>query len=91
MKKRLDLLNHAPFTRLTVIAEAGLDKNRNARWKCRCVCGKEVVVLGHNLVTGLTRSCGCLRKDFNRVRKNPPPELLAELRPLAKRRVGHSP
>ena len=46
------------FGRLTVIAEAGRAKNRNVLWKCRCDCGKEVIVQSGNLPNGHTRSCG---------------------------------
>lgn len=35
-------------------------------WKCQCECGKTVIVLGANLRSGATRSCGCLRNDTNR-------------------------
>lgn len=31
------------------------------RW--RCDCGNEVVLWNRNVVKGLTKSCGCLRKD----------------------------
>lgn len=33
------------------------------RWKCICVCGKEVIVIGADLQKGLTQSCGCLRRE----------------------------
>jgi len=32
---------------------------RRTRWRCRCVCGKEVVVDGGNLRSGASESCGC--------------------------------
>lgn len=31
-------------------------------WRCRCVCGNEVVQTSRNLTSGNTRSCGCFRK-----------------------------
>lgn len=30
-------------------------------WLCLCDCGKEKVILGNTLVSGLNKSCGCLR------------------------------
>lgn len=30
-------------------------------WKCQCECGKKTHVRGENLITGWTKSCGCLR------------------------------
>lgn len=35
-------------------------------WRCKCDCGKVVEVIGTNLKSGLTRSCGCLRKEYGR-------------------------
>ena len=34
-----------------------------AMWQCRCDCGNGVVVSGHNLSKGETRSCGCLVRE----------------------------
>lgn len=34
-----------------------------AQWWCQCSCGNEVLVMGKNLRTGNTRSCGCLVKE----------------------------
>lgn len=45
------------YGRLTVI-EAVLGGQR-----CRCECGGETVVVGKNLRSGSTRSCGCLRRE----------------------------
>lgn len=36
------------------------------RYLCRCQCGNEKVVLRRSLVTGNTKSCGCLRDSQNR-------------------------
>ncbi|WP_246147523.1 alcohol dehydrogenase [Secundilactobacillus folii] len=63
--KRIDLTNHR-FGRLTVTAFAGSGKNGNAQWKCRCDCGKEVVVDSYLLRKGYTKSCGCLRRERGR-------------------------
>jgi len=34
-----------------------------ALWLCRCRCGTQRVVIGTNLRTGASRSCGCLRRE----------------------------
>lgn len=52
------------FGKLTVIEHVGLDKSKNAMWKCRCKCGKELIVKGPNLKAGHTKSCGCLRNEI---------------------------
>jgi hypothetical protein len=49
------------FGRLTVVDFAGR-RRRNARWKCICDCGTEVIVEGHNIKRGNTASCGCFRR-----------------------------
>jgi hypothetical protein len=51
------------FERLLVLKRHGSDRRGQAKWLCRCDCGKERVVLGSNLTNGQTRSCGCLARD----------------------------
>lgn len=34
-----------------------------AKWRCRCDCGTEKSVIGINLTTGKSRSCGCWQKE----------------------------
>ena len=33
------------------------------RWKCQCDCGNVKEILGENLISGNTRSCGCLTSN----------------------------
>lgn len=60
------------FSRLTVAGEP-FRNLRTRRWmvNCRCVCGTPVDVLCQLLVTGHTRSCGCLQRE-KAARANPP-------------------
>jgi hypothetical protein len=39
-----------------------------ALWMCRCSCGTERLVLGTNLRTGMSQSCGCLSRETTRKR-----------------------
>lgn len=48
------------YGRLTVIEEAGRDKDGRVLWKCICECGNEKIALGKSLRAGLVKSCGCL-------------------------------
>lgn len=48
------------FSRLLVIERSGRDRKGNAAWLCRCDCGATSVVVGHQLASGKTKSCGCL-------------------------------
>lgn len=50
------------FGRLTVIALGG-HAGHQRRWVCRCECGAVVEPAGRELRAGLTKSCGCLRRD----------------------------
>lgn len=38
-------------------------KRSPMKWRCDCDCGKQAIIVPHNLVAGNTRSCGCLRLD----------------------------
>ena len=57
-----DLLNKT-FGKLKVIEHLGKlapgKKNRH-RWKCICECGKTTIIQSNHLLSGDTRSCGCL-------------------------------
>lgn len=63
MAKAKDLLGQR-FGRLVVI-DAGERPEftvGNCRWwLCQCDCGREVNVRSSSLLSGATRSCGCLR------------------------------
>lgn len=48
---------------LTVIERASNDKEGHARWKCKCDCGNETIVLGKHLRSGNTKSCGCYQRQ----------------------------
>lgn len=55
------------FTRLTVIEFDGWyiqpNGNRYHKWKCLCTCGNYCIVVGKNLSSGGTKSCGCLKLE----------------------------
>jgi len=50
------------FGKLTVANFSHLDKTSHAIWLCRCNCGKEKLLYGTNLKSGVTKDCGCNRK-----------------------------
>ena len=62
MGKFVDLTGQR-FGRLVAIKLLTSKDAKRLKWLCKCDCGKECVVLGHNLVGGHTKSCGCLRKE----------------------------
>lgn len=49
------------FGKLTVISFAGMKKE--STWLCKCDCGKETNVTHSNLISGKSRSCGCLQEQ----------------------------
>lgn len=50
------------FGKLTVLEKTDKkDVSRCYIWRCRCDCGKEVLVPTNCLTSGNTRSCGCLQ------------------------------
>ena len=55
------------FGKLTVLYRdtdtEKLKKDRHAMWKCQCECGNFTTVIGKDLRTLKTQSCGCLQKE----------------------------
>jgi hypothetical protein len=51
------------FCRLKVISRFGKDRNNKTLWNCLCDCGKIKAINASSLTRGLTKSCGCLRKE----------------------------
>ena len=81
MTRMIDRTGHV-YGYLTVI-EIRERRNKNGRivWKCQCKCGSRVVVEARHLQAGNTRSCGCLRIEIARRKK--------ELR--ESKSIGHHP
>ena len=52
------------FGRLVATERLGLNKHGVYRWKCKCACGKNVIVDIGNLTSGHTKSCGCLNYEL---------------------------
>lgn len=52
------------YNRLTVLYRVkSKNQNRQASWKCRCICGKETIVDSYDLTSGHVKSCGCLQTE----------------------------
>lgn len=51
------------FGRLTVVDQGLSDRRGKAQWRCMCTCGTWTLVSRNNLVSGNTRSCGCIPKE----------------------------
>ena len=55
------------FSRLLVLNEAGISKHQKSLFRCRCDCGNETIVVGGNLTSGGTKSCGCWKPEAVRI------------------------
>ena len=57
------------FGRLTVLAFAFRNnKHGQPFWKCKCMCGTKKEVLGANLRSGNSKSCGCLAVEHSQAK-----------------------
>jgi len=70
MKTPKDLTKESPFGRLTVIKLLDkkdyklIGKRYRPTWLCQCICGNVVKLTSGQLISGNTKSCGCLFKDI---------------------------
>lgn len=51
------------FNRLTCIRSTGTNKHGLIMWECQCVCGRVKEIAGCRIVSGSTKSCGCLKQE----------------------------
>lgn len=51
------------FHRLTVISR-NFNTKSSTKWNCTCDCGKTTTPSSYSLLTGKTKSCGCLQKEI---------------------------
>lgn len=60
------------YNMLKVISFDHIDNKRRSYWKCRCDCGKEVVMRKDNFIYpySANKSCGCSHKEVNTLRIN---------------------
>lgn len=61
-QNRIDLVDRR-YGRLLVLREEKKDIHGHRRWRCKCDCGATVMLVSTSLLTGNTKSCGCLRKQ----------------------------
>ena len=55
------------FGKLTVLnrdLSKEIGHGKESYWICQCKCGNQISVLGKSLISGKTKSCGCLRKEL---------------------------
>jgi hypothetical protein len=65
MKSEKTIVLPTPITdsRLTPIKFHHRDKRYRKYFVCQCSCGKTIICHGASIVSGNTKSCGCLAKE----------------------------
>jgi hypothetical protein len=66
MTKRIDMTGNK-YGRLIVVGYSGTNNKGKALWECLCDCGNTNIVIGENLRQGVTTSCGCYRKEVEKI------------------------
>ena len=66
--KPKDDLTGKKFGLLTVLSFSHMDKHRHSVWNCKCECGTEKKIVRNELISGDTKSCGCLHQSFGSYR-----------------------
>ena len=80
MKRRIKKgLIGKKFGRLTVIGDAGTNKDGQLLWKCECKCGKFTKAKTQDLQQGKKKHCGCLDIKLPILRNVNPKTILEEL------------
>lgn len=67
--KRLQDLTGQSFGRWTVIGFHGRSTSGEVLYLCKCACGTERVLRRSSLMSGNSKSCGCLSRDASRARE----------------------
>lgn len=68
MSKKNKLIGNV-FGRLTVIKEdTHRTKSGGLKWECVCICGKHIITSGADLISGHTKSCGCIIAEGNNLK-----------------------
>jgi len=62
------------FGRLTAVSPHHAHSKNGWYWTFRCSCGTERVLRGTRVMSGHTRSCGCLRRELVALQPPPPPQ-----------------
>lgn len=58
--KSLKDISGQRFGKLIAVQRIGSTRNKHATWLCQCDCGKTSIVDSSSLISGNTKSCGCL-------------------------------
>lgn len=51
------------YGKLVVVSRVD-DPRHGTRWLCKCDCGNDKIVVRRHLIRGMTKSCGCSKREF---------------------------
>lgn len=57
-------------------------------WECECICGKKIFTTSTPLRSGLSKSCGCLRREISRDRALGQKLSKSQIKKMANGRLG---
>ena len=66
MKKRESILPGNKYNLLTIIDFSHSDKRGRKWYNSLCLCGNEKIIMGSAMVSGNTKSCGCMTSKFHK-------------------------
>ncbi len=66
--RKLEIKTGDKYNKLTAIKFVK-KINSGQYWLFKCECGKEKVIYIHSVKTGITKSCGCIRREKNKNNK----------------------
>lgn len=72
-------LQNQQFGKLTVIKRYDEIEYHHAKWCCKCSCGKEIIAVSRNLLSGKTTHCGCSKIKKPKINKRNRPEMSTSL------------
>lgn len=67
MTKAIDIIGKK-FGKLVVIKRVENTNQGRSKWLCQCDCGNLKSIIGYDLISGKTKSCGCIRKEKSKER-----------------------
>ena len=68
MRKFIDLTGERSG-RLLIMQRIAIP-HKKTEYLCLCDCGTEKIILGSSLRSGKTKSCGCIRKELNKINRH---------------------
>ena len=66
MIKRRDVNRGSKHNMLTMISPSHKDRLGNVLWKCKCDCGNETNQRMRSVLSGNSKSCGCIKSETGR-------------------------